>query len=205
MLYSMAVESREKALGIVRKAGLTRPRDLSAAGVPAWVLYGLVKDGSLKQVGRGLYSVPDYSPTENHSYAEAMKRVPNGIICLLSALRFHELTVQNPHEVWIAISRTGWRPKSEGVELRIIRFSGEGLTAGVEEHHVAGVPIRVTNVARTVADCFKYRNKIGIDVALEALHEGWRKKRFTMDELWRYAKLDRVTKIVMPYLETLPS
>ena len=130
----MAVESREKALGIVRKAGLTRPRDLSAAGVPAWVLYELVKDGSVKQVGRGLYSAPDYSPTENHSYAEAMKRVPNGIICLLSALRFHELTVQNPHEVWIAISRTGWRPKSEGVELRIIRFSGEGLTAGVEEH-----------------------------------------------------------------------
>lgn len=201
----MAVESRERALRIVRKGGLTRPRDLSAAGVPPWVLYELVKDGSVKQVGRGLYALPDYSPTEKHSYAEAMKRVPNGIICLLSALRFHELTVQNPHEVWIAISRTGWRPKSEGVELRIIRFSGEALSAGVEEHQVEGVPVRVTNVARTVADCFKYRNKIGIDVALEALHEGWRKKRFTMDEFWRYAKLGRVAKIVMPYLETLPS
>lgn len=201
----MVASRRKKVLTIVRRCGLIRPRDLSAHGVAAWVIYDLLKEGSVKQVGRGLYALTDSSPTERHSYAQAMKRVPNGVICLLSALRFHELTVQNPHEVWIAISRTGWRPKSEGVELRIIRFSGEGLTAGVEEHHVAGVPVRVTNVARTVADCFKYRNKIGIDVALEALHEGWRKKRLTMDEFWRYAKLDRMTRIVMPYLETLPS
>ncbi len=201
----MAVPLRKKALSIVRQSGLIRPKDLSADGVPAWVLYDLVKEGSVKQVSRGLYSLSDYSPSEKHSYLEAMKRVPNGIVCLLSALRFHELTVQNPHDVWIAISRTGWRPKSQGVELRIIRFAGEALTAGVEEHQVEGGAVRVTNVARTVADCFKYRNKIGIDVALEALHEGWRKNRFTMDELWRYAKLDRVTKIVMPYLETLSS
>jgi predicted transcriptional regulator of viral defense system len=133
-----------------------------------------------------------------------MKRVPNGIICLLSALRFHELTVQNPHEVWLAISRTGWRPKIGGCRTSHHSVSpGKALTVGVEEHEVEGVPVRVTSVARTVADCFKYRNKIGIDVALEALHEGWRKKRFTMDEFWRYAKLDRVTKTVVPYLESI--
>lgn len=201
----MAIPLRKRALSIVRRSGLIRPRDLSADGVPAWVLYDLVKEGTVKQVSRGLYTLSDYSPSDKHSYQEAMKRVPNGIICLLSALRFHDLTVQNPHEVWIAISRTGWRPKSDGVALRIIRFSGEALTAGVEEHQVEGVAVRVTNVARTVADCFKYRNKVGIDVALEALHEGWRKKRFTMDEFWRYAKLGRVANIVMPYLEALPS
>ena len=201
----MVASQRKKVLTIVRRCGLIRPRDLSAHGVAAWVIYDLLKEGSVKQVGRGLYALTDSSPTERHSYAQAMKRVPNGVICLLSALRFHELTVQNPHEVWIAISRTGWRPKPEGVELRVIRFSGQALSAGVEDHQVEGVAVRVTNVARTVADCFKYRNKIGIDVALEALHEGWRKRRLTMDELWRYAKLDRVTKIVMPYLETLPS
>ena len=190
---------------MVRKGGLTRPRELSAAGVPAWVLYEMVKEGALKQVGRGLYALPEYSPTEKHSYVEATKRVPNGILCLLSALRFHELTVQNPREVWMAVPRTGWRPKSQGVDLRIVWFSGAARLAGVEEHQVEGVTVRVTSVARTIADCFKYRNKVGIDVALEALHEGWRKKRFTMDEFWRYAKLDRVSKIVMPYLETLPS
>ncbi len=201
----METAPQEKALEVVRKTGLTRPRDLAVAGVPTWALYELLKTGAVKQVGRGLYSTREYAPTENHSYTEAAKRVPKGILCLVSALRFHDLTVQNPHEVWIAVSRTGWRPKSPGVELRIFRFSGDALTVGVEEHLVDGVPIRVTSVARTIADCFKYRNKIGLDVALEALHEGWRKKRFTMDEFWRYAKLNRVAKIVMPYLETLPS
>ena len=190
---------------MVRKTGLTRPRDLSAAGVPTWALYQLLKDDAIKQVGRGLYCTPEYSPTEHFSYAEALKRVPNGILCLVSALRFHELTVQNPQEVWIAVPRTAWRPKSPGIKLRICRFSGESLTAGVEQRLIEGVSFRVTSVARTVADCFKYRNKIGLDVALEALHEGWRKKRFTMDEFWRYAKLDRITRIVLPYLETLSS
>ncbi len=201
----MAMDRREKALKIVRLAGLARPRDLVAAGIPAWVLYGLVQEGAVKRAGRGLYSVPEHSATEQHSYAGVLKRVPSGTLCLLSALRFHELTVQNPSAVWIAIPRNAWRPRPGDVELRVFRFSGKALTSGVEVHQVEGVSVRVTSVARTVADCFKYRNKIGTDVALEALHEGWRKKRFVMDELWRYAKLDRITKIILPYLETLPS
>jgi predicted transcriptional regulator of viral defense system len=196
---------REKTLELVKKAGLVRPRDVARAGLPPWVLYELVKAGTVKQVTRGVYSLADYEPSENHSYAEVMKRIPNGILCLLSALRFHELTVQNPHEVWVAIPRSAWRPRSEGVALRIVRFSGHGLVHGIEEQRIEGVQVRVTNVARTIADCFKYRNKIGTDVALEALHEAWRKKRLNMDEFWRYAKLNRVARVVMPYLETLPT
>ena len=201
----MAMDRHEKALKVVRAAGLMRPRDLATAGIPAWVLYDLVKKGAVKQAGHGLYSVCGHSPTEHHSYAGVLKRIPQGTLCLLSALRFHELTVQNPPEVWIAIPKEAWRPRPADVQLRVFRFSGQALTSGVETHRVEGVPVRVTNVARTIADCFKYRNKIGMDVALEALHEGWRKKRFGMDELWRYAKLDRVTNVIMPYLETLPS
>jgi predicted transcriptional regulator of viral defense system len=201
----MAQATQIKALEAVRKKGLVRPRELERLGIPRWALYELLGKGHIVQVSRGIYSLPDYEPTENYSYVEALKRIPNSVLCLLSALRFHNLTVQNPREVWLAVPRTAWRPRSQGVQLRIVRFSGDALTAGVKEHLVEGVAVRVTSVARTVADCFKYRNKIGIDVALEALHEGWRKKRFTMDELWRYAKLDRVTKVVMPYLETLPS
>jgi predicted transcriptional regulator of viral defense system len=113
--------------------------------------------------------------------------------------------VQNPPEVWLALPRSAWKPKFSGLRLRIVRFSGAALSEGVETHVVEGVSVRVTSVARTIADCFRYRNKLGREVALEALHEGWRKKRFTMDELWRFAELDRVTKVIMPYLETIPS
>lgn len=200
----MTTQYRNKALKIVRGSGLIRPRDLVSAGVPAWALYELVKSGDVEQVARGVYQRKNHPATEHHSYAEAIKRVPQGIVCLLSALRFHELTVQNPAEVWLAISRTAWRPRAgDGVQIHFVRYSGKGLTAGIESHLVEGVPVSVTSVARTVADCFKYRNKIGRDVALEALQEGWRQKRFTMDDLWRYAELGRVTKVMLPYLETL--
>jgi predicted transcriptional regulator of viral defense system len=201
----MAKSPRVKILELVKKAGLVRPRDIARAGLPPWVMYELVKAGTVKQVTRGVYSLADHEPSEKHSYAEVMKRIPKGIICLLSALRFHELTVQNPHEVWVAIPRSAWRPRSAGLALRMVRFSGNGLVLGIEDQCIDGVPVRVTSVARTIADCFKYRNKIGTDVAIEALHEAWRKKRLNMDEFWRYAKLNRVAKVVMPYLEALPT
>ena len=197
---------RMKALKAVRQGGLVRPRDLVAAAVPAWVLYELVKEGEVDRIARGIYQQKNHPSSERHSYAEAMKRVPRGILCLLSVLRFHDLTVENPAEVWLAIPRSGWRPKpTDGVRLHFVRFSGKGLTAGIESHTIEGVPVRVTGVARTVADCFKYRNKIGREVAMEAMREGWRKKKYTMDELWRYAELCRVTKVMLPYLETLSS
>ena len=129
---------------------------------------------------------------------------PRGVVCLLSALRFHALTTQAPFEVWLAIPKSARVPKAGYPPLRIVRFSGIALTEGIEDHIVDGVPVRVTSVAKTVVDCFKYRNKIGLDVALEALHEAWRAKRVTMDELWHFAAMCRVANVMRPYLESLP-
>jgi predicted transcriptional regulator of viral defense system len=141
--------------------------------------------------------------TENHSLAEACKRVPRGRVCLLSALQFHHFTTQNPHEVWLALDRKARRPAEGGVRLKVVRFSGQALTAGVETHTIENVSVPVYVPAKTVADSFKYRNKIGLDVALEALREAWRKRRVTMDELWRYARICRVANVMRPYLESL--
>jgi len=132
------------------------------------------------------------------------RKHPQAIICLLSALRFHDLTTQSPFEVWLAIPNKARSPRMDYPPLRIVRFSGAALTHGVEDHVVDGVSVRVTSVARTVADCFKFRNKIGLDVALEALQEAWRAKRVSMDELWPYATLCRVANVMRPYMESLP-
>jgi len=155
-------------------------------------------------VGRGLYALPDRPVSEHNTLAEVARKHPQAIVCLLSALRFHDLTTQSPFEVWLAIPNKARAPKMDYPPLRIVRFSGEALTVGVEDHVIDGVPVRVTSVARTVADCFKFRNKIGLDVALEALQEAWRAKRVSMDELWHYATLCRVTNVVRPYMESLP-
>jgi predicted transcriptional regulator of viral defense system len=125
------------------------------------------------------------------------------VVCLLSALQFHGLTTQSPFEVWVAIANKARAPKMEYPPLRIVRFSGAALTEGVEKHRVDGVTVRVTSVAKTVADCFKYRNKIGLDVALEALREAWNAKRVSIDDLWHYAQVCRVANVMRPYLEAL--
>ena len=128
-----------------------------------------------------------------------------GSFHLLSALRFHDLTTQAPFEVWMAIDRQRRKPNEKRLPLRIFRFSGQALQAGVEKHEVEGIEVRVYNPAKTVVDCFKYRNKIGLEVALVALREGWRERRFTMDDLWRYGKICRVANVMRPYLEVLVS
>jgi predicted transcriptional regulator of viral defense system len=135
--------------------------------------------------------------------AEACKRVPGGVVCLLSALQFHDLTTQLPFEVWLALDVKARKPAVEFPPLRIVRFSAEALSKGIETHRVEGVTVRVYNVPKTVADCFKYRNKIGLDVALEALRECRRKRLATIDELWRYAKICRVSKVMQPYLQAM--
>ena len=135
--------------------------------------------------------------------AEVARRVPKGVVCLLSALRFHGLSTQAPFEVWLAIENKAITPKLDYPPLRIVRFSGAALTEGVEEHVVDDVTVRITCIAKTVADCFKYRNKIGLDVALEALREAWHEKRMTSDDLWRYAKVCRVANVMRPYLDSL--
>ena len=195
--------SHQAILDLAAQRGLIRPRDLDALGLPSVALTRLVRQGLLVRVGRGLYARPDRRVSEHGTLAEVARRVPKGVVCLLSALRFHDLTTQAPFEVWLAIPNKAATPKLDYPPLRLVRFSGTALTEGVEEHVIDGVTVRVTSVAKTVADCFKYRNKIGLDVALEALREAWNAKRMASDEIWYYAKIDRVANVMRPYLESL--
>jgi len=192
-----------KILDLVRKVGVLRPRDLDAYGIPRTYLSRLLAAGKLHRIGRGLYVLPGSNVSEHRSLAEACKRVPKGVVCLLSALRFHELTTQAPFEVWLAIGEKAWRPRMDYPPLRIVRFSSTALEFGIEEHQIEGVTIPVFTPAKTVVDCFKYRNKIGLDVAIEALRECWRSRRCTVDELWKYAKVCRVQNAMRPYLESI--
>jgi predicted transcriptional regulator of viral defense system len=197
------VNVSEKLLDLVRSRGMIRPCDLRLLGIPRVSLTRAVRCGHLERVGRGLYGLPGREVSAQGSLAEVALRVPKGVVCLLSALRFHELTTQAPFEVWLAIENKALAPKLDYPPLRIVRFSGAALTEGVEEHSVDGVTVRITGVAKTVADCFKYRNKIGLDVALEALRDAWHGKRMTSDDIWRYAKVCRVANVMRPYLESL--
>jgi predicted transcriptional regulator of viral defense system len=193
----------DKVTRIAKDGGVLRSRDLVKHRIPRVTLTRMEARGKIERIGRGLYALPGTSGTLNQSLVEVAKRVPKAVACLLTALRFHELTTQAPFEVWIALPRGAWRPRMEYPRLRVLRFSGDSLTRGVETHVIQGVRVRVYNPAKTVADCFKYRNKFGLDVALEALRECWREKKATMDELNRYAEVCRVRNVMRPYLETL--
>jgi len=193
----------DKLLELVRTQGLARPNALAVLGISRVALTRAVRRGQLERVGRGLYGLTTRPVSAHGSLAEAARRVPKGVVCLLSALRLHELTTQAPFEVWLAIDNKAATPKLDYPPLRLVRFSGAALTEGVEEHVVDGVAVRVTCVAKTVADCFKYRNKIGLDVALEALRDAWAGRRMTSDQIWHYAKIDRVANVMRPYLESL--
>ena len=186
-----------------RGATVRRSRELARHGINRMQLRAAVAAGLVQQSGRGLYMLPDAEITEHHTFAEVGQRIPRGILCLLSALNFHRLTTQNPHEVWIALDHKAWSPRLDTVPVRVVRFSGAALHEGIESHQVEGVPVRVYNPAKTVADCFKFRNKVGLDVALEALRETWRARRTTMDELHRFARVCRVANVMRPYLESL--
>jgi predicted transcriptional regulator of viral defense system len=190
-------------LELVRKAGVLRPRDLEFRGIPREYLTRLHRRGLLERPSRGLYILAGAEFSENHSLAEACKRVPHGVVCLLSALQLHQLTTQIPHEVWLAIGVKARAPKVEYPPLRILRASGTALTHGIEEHHIEGVLVKAYTPAKTVADCFKYRSKIGLDVALEALRDTWKARRATMNELLQAAKVCRVANVMRPYLESL--
>ncbi|MFP6557171.1 AbiEi antitoxin N-terminal domain-containing protein [Paraburkholderia sp. B3] len=195
--------STDKLLAMVRTAGLIRARDLAPLGIARVTLTRAVRKGQIERLGRGLYGLTTRSVSAHGTLAEVARRVPNGVICLLSALRFHGLTTQAPFEVWVAIANKAATPRLGYPPLRVIRFSGVTLSEGVDSIIVDGVPVRITGVARTVADCFKFRNKIGLDVALEALREAWREKRMSSDDIWHYARICRVANVMRPYLESL--
>jgi predicted transcriptional regulator of viral defense system len=199
----MAPKDDARALEWIRRLGVARPGDLEAHGIPRAAIYRLLRQGQVERTGRGLYVARDHEPTESHSLAQIAKRVPGGVICLISALQFHALTTQIAHEVWIAIPEKARRPRIEYPPLRVMRFSEAALSAGAQVHRIEGVPVRITSVAKTVADCFKYRNTIGLDVALEALRDAWRARKVTMDEIDRFARVCRVQRVMRPYLEAL--
>ena len=196
-------ETAKKTMQYVRQHGIVRPRDIEAIGVPREYLLRLHRQGKLDRAGRGMYTLPDAAITERHSYAEVAKRVPEAVLCLLSALVFHEITTQNPASVWIALRQGARTPALNSPSLRLVRLSGPSLTEGVENHRIEGVPVRVYSAAKTVADCFKFRNKIGLDVAIEALKDSLRQKKASINEIHRYAKICRVSNVIRPYLESL--
>ena len=183
--------------------GGVRARDLNERDIPAVILTRLVKSGQLARLSRGVYALPARRLSENHQLAEIATRSPTAVFCLLTALRFHDLTTQNPHELWIALPNKSRSPRIDYPPLRTVRYSADALTRGIETHAIDGVPVRVYSIAKTVADCFKFRHKIGLDVALEALRECRRGKRATSDELWRFAKVCRVANVMRPYLESI--
>lgn len=178
-------------------------RDLASLGIPGRYLGRLCQEGLLTRTGRGLYIAAGVPQTAHLGLALAAKAIPNGVVCLLSALRFHEIGTQAPSEVWMAIDQRAARPRLTYPKARIIRFSGKALTEGVEENIIANVRVKIYTPAKTVVDCFKYRNKIGLDVALEAIREVRRKRQCTNDEIWKYAKICRMTEVMRPYLEAI--
>ncbi|VAX07792.1 Protein co-occurring with FIG00645039: hypothetical protein with HTH-domain [hydrothermal vent metagenome] len=199
----MLQNHQSAALDLAKTQGVIRPKDLELAGIPRVTLTRLVREGRLTRIGRGLYMLPERSVSEHEGLIQVASRASKGVFCLLTALRFHDLTTQSPFEIWLAIPNKFQPPKLDYPPVRIVRFSGKALTEGVETHTVDGVEIRVYGLAKTVADCFKFRNKIGLDVALEALREAWHEKRVSMDELWHYAGICRVANVMRPYLESL--
>ncbi len=193
----------QKAVQYVRQHGIVRPRDIEAIGVPREYLLRLYRQGKLDRPGRGIYVIPDAEVTERHSYAAVAKLVPSAVVCLLSALAFHQITTQSPSSVWIALRKGSRTPKVASPSLRVVRLTEPSLTAGIEKHLVEGVSVQVYCAAKTVADCFKFRNKIGLDVAIEALKDCLHEKKATTKEIYHYAKICRVSNVIRPYMEAL--
>lgn len=192
----------QAVLALAERQPLLRARDLTAQSLPTAMLSRLVAAGKLERVARGIYSLPGQALSEHRSLAEVSLRMPRGVVCLLSALRVHGIGTQAPFEVWLAIPPHTPTPRLDQPALRVVRMSGPALTEGIEPIEIDGVQVPVFSAAKTVADCFKFRNKIGLDVALEALRDGWAQRKLTMDALWHYAAVNRVSNVMRPYLES---
>jgi predicted transcriptional regulator of viral defense system len=190
-------------LHLARRHGVLTAREVSRAGIHSHLLSRLVRAGALERIARGQYRLPEQPLTAHHGLAIAARAVPHGVVCLLSALSFHGIGTQLPSEVWLAIDRRARRPGLRYPPLRVVRFSGKALTQRVETHRIERQAVRVFGIAKTLADLFKYRNKIGLDVALEALREAWRERRVTMNDIDRFARICRVERVMRPYLEAL--
>ena len=193
----------QQLMRLMRKRKLLRARDVAEQGLPTITLTRLVQADKLERVARGVYGLPGAATSEHRSLAEVAIRVPKGVVCLRSALQFHEIGTQAPFEVWLAIPNRVAAPRMEQPSIRVVRMSDDALTEGLQRKRIDGVEVPIFNPARTVVDCFRFRNKIGLAAALEALRDGWRERRFTMEELWHHATRQRVANVMRPYVEAI--
>jgi predicted transcriptional regulator of viral defense system len=190
-------------LRLARRRGIFTAAEAATAGVHSQELSRAVDAGLIDRIARGQYRRAGLEVTENHALAIAAQAVPRGVICLLSALSFHGIGTQLPFEVWIAVERGSRTPSLRYPALRVARFSGPAFHQGIEMHRIEGRPVRIYSIAKTVADLFKYRTKIGLDVAMEALREVWRERLATIDEIDHFARICRVERVMRPYLEMI--
>ncbi len=203
MQHSRRSDFMIKAIELVKRDGMIRVRDAELAGIPREYILRLFRDGTLVRIGRGIYALPDSIETSMIALAEVSMKVTGAVVCLLSALRIHEITAQLPHKTWIAIPAGSWKPVFTNPPIEIVRLSKPSIDFGVEIHTISKVKIRVFSAAKTVADCFKFRSKTGLDVAIEALRETLNERRATPDEIWAAAKANRVSAVIKPYMEAV--
>ncbi|TDW37257.1 putative AbiEi antitoxin of type IV toxin-antitoxin system [Rhizobium azibense] len=197
------MSQRQIVHAVLTARGISRLAELREAGVTAATVSRMERDGEVLRLARGLYQLSDAPLDANHSLAEAAKRVPKGVVCLVSALAFHGLTDQLPSQVWLAVGQKDWSPKPDSTPIRIVRFTERLLNEGVETHVVEGVPVKVFGIVKTIADCFRYRNKIGLSVAIEGLQEALRQRKATAGEIVRQAERGGVSTVIRPYIEAL--
>ena len=193
----------QRVLELARQRGLLRSRDLQAVDAPRVMLTRMTASGQLEKVGRGLYRLPQTQMSEDESLTAIAIKVPQAVFCLLTALQFHGLTTQLPRQVWLAMPRGSHAPRIDYPPIRMVQYSGQSYSQGIEVFERDQVLLRVYSVAKTVVDCFKHRSAIGLDVALEALREARAGQRASADELWRFAKICRVANVMRPYLEAI--
>jgi predicted transcriptional regulator of viral defense system len=197
------MSQRQIAHTVLTAHGISRLAELREAGVTAATMSRMERDGEVHRLARGLYQLSDAPLDVHHSLAETAKRVPKGVVCLVSALSFHGLTDQLPRQVWLAVGQKDWSPKSDGTAIRLVRFTDRLLAEEVETHTVEGVPVKVFGITKTIADCFRYRNKIGLSVAIEGLQEALRQRKTTPGEIAKQAERGAVGTVIRPYLEAL--
>jgi predicted transcriptional regulator of viral defense system len=204
MVKATKQDKFEKARNIFHQhGGILRMSEAVQAGIHRKMLYAMLDDGVIEKLERGLYRLAELPPLGNPDLVSVARKVPAGVICLISALSFHEITTQIPHEVYIALKRGTGTPRIKHPPIRVFRFTGDAFAEGIETPTVDGIQLRIYSPEKTLADCFKYRNKIGLDTALEALKFYREKKRVNVNELMRYARICRVEKVMRPYLEAI--
>jgi len=203
MRQSRPTTQQELAFCLLQQHGIMRQSDLQRRGINPGTLARLVDAGLLHRPSRGLYELADADIDAAHALAEVARRVPKGVICLISALQYHEMTLQLPRNVWVAIGQKGRAPAVGYPPIRVARFSDQALALGVRTYRIDSVPVRIFDPAKSIVDCFRFRTTVGLDVALEALRMGWRARKVKPDDIARYAKALRIWTVVRPYLESV--